>query len=357
MSLVDYGVIRRSQTLLGSTVGAIEEPNKWVTKELEAYQNLTNHLKNMHDKFREGIKKESRNSQEYLQQQIRAVFKDAFDAIQDFAEENWDTDENKLKSRWENRLKILKFQDRLNNAFEKSGKNFNNEIEHLLKEIVNELQLIAKLGEGNFNFNKQSNISFKDMLRIGSTVIAVTTSITMLFAVPPLGIIMAIGTVISTLTNFFKSQKEKQLEAAKKISQSLNNQLEEYQQQTIAKAKEEFSKHCDAITVNINNYFDKLIQGIEKINKQLVKAESQLYSSADDLNHVYAKRIIDWCFDKYEPLTDEGIIKTIDKVERDFGRSITIKTKSELKFRKSQETINRVLQEDVSIIPPEKSIK
>ena len=55
VSLVDYGVIRRSQTLLGSTVGAIEEPNKWVTKELEAYQNLTNHLKNMHNKFREGI--------------------------------------------------------------------------------------------------------------------------------------------------------------------------------------------------------------------------------------------------------------------------------------------------------------
>ncbi len=100
VSLVDYGVIRRSQTLLGSTVGAIEEPNKWVTKELEAYQNLTNHLKNMHDKFREGIKKESRNSQKYLQQQIKAVFKDAFDAIQDFAEENWDTDENNLKSRW-----------------------------------------------------------------------------------------------------------------------------------------------------------------------------------------------------------------------------------------------------------------
>ncbi|QLE40155.1 GTPase [Nostoc sp. C052] len=357
VSLVDYGVIRRSQTLLGSTVGAIEEPNKWVTKELEAYQNLTNHLKNMHEKFREGIKKESRNSQEYLQQQIKAVFKDAFDAIQDFAEENWDTDENKLKSRWENRLKILKFQDRLNNAFEKSGKNFNDEVEHLLKEIGNELQLIARLGEGNFNFNKQSNISFKDMLRIGSAVIAVTTSITMLFAVPPLGIIMAIGTVISTFTNFFKSKKEKQLEAAKKINQSLNNQLEEYQRQTLAKAKEEFSKHCNAINVNINNYFDELIQGIEKINKQLVKAESRLYNSADHLNHVYAKRIIDWCFDKYEPLTDEGIIKTIDKVERDFGRSITIQTKSELKFRKSQETINRVLQEDVSIIPPEKSIK
>lgn len=195
------------------------------------------------------------------------------------------------------------------------------------------------------------------MLRIGSALLAATTSITMIFAVPPLVIIMAIGTVISTVTNFFKSQKEKQREAVKKISQSLNNQLEDYQRKTLTKAKEEFGKHYDAIAVNINNYFDELIQGIERINKQCIKAESQLDISADDLNDAYAKRIIDWCFDKYEPLTDEGIIKTIDKVERDFGRSITIQTKSELKFRKSQETINRVLQEDVSIIPPEKSIK
>lgn len=357
VSLVEHGVIRRSQTLLGSTVGAIEDPKKWVTEQLKSYQNLTNNLENMRDKFQEGIKKESRNSQEYLLQQIKAVFKDAFDTIESFAEENWDTDETQLKSRWGNRLKILKVQDRLDNAFKESGKKFNDEVEHLLKEIGTELQLIARLAGKNFNFNKQSNISFKDMLRIGSTVVAVTTSITMLFAVPPLGIIMVIGTVISAVTNFLKSQKEKQREIAKKISQSLNNQLEDYQRKTLTEVKEEFSKHCDAIAVNINNYFDELIQGIEKINKQFVKAENQLDNSANYLNRAYAKRIIDWCVDKYEPLTDEDIIKTIRKVERDFGRSITIKTKCELKFRKNQETINRVLQEDVSIISPEISIK
>lgn len=38
-----------------------------------------------------------------------------------------------------------------------------------------------------------------------------------------------------------------------------------------------------------------------------------------------------------------------------FGRSITIKTKSEFKFIQSPELVNRVLQEDVSIILPETS--
>ncbi|MEH2246813.1 GTPase [Nostoc sp.] len=356
VSLVEHGVIRRSQTLLGSTVGAIEEPNKWVTEQLEAYQNLTNHLKNMRDKFQEGITKAYRDNQEYLIQQIKTVFKDVFDTIQPFAEENWDADENNLKSKWKNRLQVLKFQDRLNNAFEENGKKFNHEVEELLEEIGTEFQLMARLGGENFNFNKQSSIKFKEMLRIGVTIVGIATSITMLFAAPPLGIIMAIGTVISAITNFFKSQKEKQREAAEKISQSLNNQLEEYQQKTLAKAKEEFSSYCDTIAVNINKYFNELIQGIEKISKELAKAKSQLDSSTNYLNRAYAKRIIDWCVDKYELLTDEDIIKTIGRVERDFGRSITIKTKCELKLRKNQETIKRVLQEDISIIFPEISI-
>jgi len=350
VSLVEHGVIRRSQTLLGSTVVAIEEPNKWVTEQVQAYQDLTKSLKNMRNKFQEGVTKASRENHEYLIYEIKAVFKDAFNTIQPFAEENWDADENQLTSKWESRLRILNFQDRLNNAFEELGKKFNHEIEELLDEIGTELQLMARLGGENFNFNKQKNINFRDMVRIGTTLLGIATSITMLFTAPPLGIVMAIGTIVSIITGFFKSKKEKQREAAEKISQSLNNQLEEYQQKTLTKAKEEFIKYYDSVAVNINNYFDELIYGIEKISEQLAKTKSQLDSSTNYLNRVYAKRIIDWCLDKYEPLKDEEIIKTISKVQRDFGKSITIQISSDLHFIRNQEIINRVLQEDVSII-------
>ncbi|MFN6496020.1 MAG: GTPase [Nostoc sp. DedQUE01] len=355
VSLVEHGLIRHSQTLLGSTVGAIEEPNKWVSEQLETYQNLTNHLKNMRDKFQEGITKASRDNHEYLIQQIKTVFKDAFDIIQPFAEENWDADENQLKLKWENRLRVLKFQDKLNHVFEESSKKFNHEVEEILEEIGTELQIVAKLGSGSFKLNEQDRIIFKDMLRISGNLLGIAGAVAMFFA-PPVGIFLGIaGTVLSVISNFLKSKEQKRREAVENIRSSLNNQLEEYQQKTLEKAKEEFSSYCDTIAANINNYFNELIQGIEKISKQLAKAKSQLDSSANYLNRAYAKRIIDWCVEKYEPLTDEDIIKSIVKVERNFGRSIKIKTKSELKFRKSQETINRVLQEDVSIILPKAS--
>lgn len=353
VSLVEYGVIRRSQTLLGSTCGAIEEPNKWVTEQIQAYENLTDNLKNVRDNFQKEITKASRNNHEYLKQQIKIVFKAAFEAIQPFAEDNWENDEKKLKSKWENRLRILKFQDKLNNAFEESGKNFNHEVEELLEEIGTELQLMAKLGGGNFNFNKQSGINSKDMLRIGGTILGMMVSI---MTLNPVGFFIALGTtVFGAITSFFMSRDEKRIEAVEKISQSLSNQLEEYQQKTLVKAEEEFSKYCDVLAVNINNYFNELIQGIEKITEQLSIAKSKLDASANDLNRAYAKRIIDWCLDKSEPLTDEGIIKTIEKVERDFGISTTIKTTTKFKLLKSQEIVNKVLQEDIFIISPKKT--
>ncbi len=202
VALAEHGVIRHSQTLLGSTVSTIDKPNKWVSEQIQVYQNLTNNLKDMRDKFKKDIAKATRNNHEYLFQQIRTTFKQVFDTIQPFSEENWDADETQLKSKWENRLQLLKFQEKLNNAFGESGNKFNQEVEILLEEIGTELQLLARLGGDNFNFSKQNNINFKDMLRIGSVLIGIAGTIATIFTVPPLGIVMAIGTIISAVANF-----------------------------------------------------------------------------------------------------------------------------------------------------------
>lgn len=88
---------------------------------------------------------------------------------------------------------------------------------------------------------------------------------------------------------------------------------------------------------------------MELISEQLATAKNKLDSSANYINRAYAKRIIDWCLNKYEPLTDESIRKIISKVQREFGKSIKIYTKLELKFTKSQNQLKKVLQEDVYI--------
>jgi N12 class adenine-specific DNA methylase len=91
VSLVEHGAIRRSQTLLGSTVGAINTPDRWVTQQAQNYQQLSNTLKNKRESIRKNLKKAEKDSLESLRHQIEAIFQDAFNAIPYVAEDNWES--------------------------------------------------------------------------------------------------------------------------------------------------------------------------------------------------------------------------------------------------------------------------
>ena len=353
VSLVEHGVIRRSQTLLGSTVSAIDKPNQWVTQQSQIYQQLTGTLKSKRETVRKDIRKATKDNREALLQKIEAIFQDVFNFIPDFAEEHWEANETKLKMGWERKLKSIRFEERLKNTFEENGKQFNQDVQEILEEVGNELQLVAKLNASDFKFSQQDSFNLGDMFRIGRNLLGVAGVIALLFA-PHIGFALGIaGTIFNLFSGWFKSKDQKRREAVQKISSSMSSQLQEDKNKTLEKTKEEFSKYCETVAVNINNYFDELIQGLETISDELTTVKGKLDSFANYLNRAYAKRIIDWCLEKYEPLTDDGIRKSISKVQRYFGRSITIETKSEFKLRKSQETIRRVLQEDVSIISSE----
>lgn len=349
VSLVEHGVIRRSQTLLGSTVSSIDHPEKWVTQQAENYQQLTDTLKNKRETIQKQIKAAKQDNQDYLLQQIEAIFQDVVNAIPSFAEEHWNSNEIGLKLGWEKKLKAIRFEERLKNAYEDASKKFNKEVQEAVEEVGNELQLIAKLGGGNFNFKEQDSFNFQNLMRIGGGILLITGTIIGFFA-PPVGIVIGIvGSIIGTMTGLFKSKAEKRREAVQNISKSLNSQIKNQKQTTLVDAKSSFNKSCDSVRININTYLDELIQGLEMIAQQLETAKKKLDGTSNYLNRAYAKRIIDWCTDQYEPLTDESINRTIAKVKRDFGRSMDIQTKSEVKLRKSQEDIKRTLQEDVSI--------
>ncbi|MBA3920852.1 MAG: hypothetical protein H0X31_03705 [Nostocaceae cyanobacterium] len=155
--------------------------------------------------------------------------------------------------------------------------------------------------------------------------------------------------VFSLITGFLKSKEQKRREAVENISKSLENQLKTYQEKALAQAKEDFGKYCNDVAQSINTYFEELIQGLEVITEQLTRAKRKLDETSNYLNRAYAKRIIDWCCNKSEPLTDEAIYQNITKVKRDFGRSMNIQTKVSLKLSKSPDEIKQVLQEDVVI--------
>ncbi|MEG4499580.1 50S ribosome-binding GTPase [Microcoleus sp. F10-C6] len=349
VSLVNHGAIRRSQTLLGSTVGAIDHPNKWVNQQALVYEKLTGTLKNKREGIQKDLRKAAKDAKDSLVQQIDSIFQDTINAIPSFAEDHWNSKEIAIKVGWQQKLKALRFEERLKIAYQEASKNFNKEVQEALEEIGNELQLISQLSSSDFSFTEQDSNNLRDFVRIGSSLLLIASAIITFFA-PPIGLAIGIvSAVVSGIVGMFKSQDEKRREAVINISTSLESQLNTHRQRTLQQAKGDFGKYSDSVTRNINIYFEELIAGLEAIATELEKAKNRLSGTANYLNRAYAKRIIDWCVEENETLTDERINETIAKVQRDFGRSkMKIVTKSQVQLLKSLEDIKHILQEDIS---------
>ena len=156
---------------------------------------------------------------------------------------------------------------------------------------------------------------------------------------PPL---VFVGVVVTTLARFFKSKDKKRSEAVEKIRSSLTEQLNQHQDKIIDDLKNKFTEYCSSINKNITEYFNELINGLQLITDNLETASSQLDSNIQYLNRSYAKRILDWCLDQYEPLDDAKVVNTIAKVKRDFGKTINIKPRQTVIIKKTPSEIKEV---------------
>ena len=348
-SLIKYGAIRRSQTFLGSSVGAIIKPNEWVTQQKQAYQKLSNLLKSKQAKIAKDINQAQRDSCEYLEQQISAIFQEIINSVPKFAENNWKEDEQELNKAWKRHIKSLKLEKRIQVSSEEAINEFQFLIKESLEEVGKELELVSQLNIGEFSFNAQDTFNWKDLIKFGGGAIAVIAAFLPL--VFPIAIPIAIpliGIGLTWMSGLFTSRKEKRRQAVEKISNSLYKQIKKQQKSILEQVKNKFEKYCSDVSQSIHSYFDELTEGLDNISNQLEKAQNSLDATVNYLNYGYAKRIIDWSTEQYELITVANVKKNISKVERKFGKYITIKLKTPIELKKSLEQIKQVIQEDIS---------
>ncbi|GAB4530649.1 MAG: hypothetical protein Tsb0014_13530 [Pleurocapsa sp.] len=348
-SLIKYGAIRRSQTFLGSTVSSIRKPDEWITQQKQAYQNFSNTLKSKQEKIRKDINKAQRNSCEYLEQEIAAIFQEVINSIPKFAENNWEADEHELNRAWKQNIKYIGLEKRIQLSNEESVNQFKVSIKESLEEIGKELRLLSQLNMGEFNLNPQDSFDWKNLIKIGAGVIAVIGA-GLAFFPPFAGLGIAVGLFgfgLNLLSNFFTSKTEKRRQAVEKISNSLREQINKQKYSITEKTSQNFEKYCRDVLTNINNYFYELTEGLDNISNSLEKAQNSLDATINYLNCGYAKRIIDWSTEQYESLSLEKIRQVVDRVTRIFGQKIIIQTKTEIKTNKTLEEIQQVLQEEV----------
>ena len=349
-SLVKHGVIRRSQTLLGSTVGAIEHPCYWITQQIQVYQQLIETLKNQRKRLHDQILAAGKDNLALLQQKIADIFQDLLNSLPEFAEENWNFNEDSLKRNWEHKLKAIKFDDRLQNVYNTTNQRFNQEVQEAIEEIGSELTLIAQLGGVDFRFYEdESPIYDQTFERIGGSFLRLSKTIITSFK-PSVNKTVMMGAVfLNNLIGIFKSPEEKRRFAVQRVSKLLAPQIRERQQAIMEEAMVKFREYYRYASGSMDSYFEGLIQGLESLIPELETPKKKFDASVQTLNLAYAKRIVDWCLENYEPLTEQNIHKTITKVERNFGSRMTIETKFAIQSRMSTQQINQIIQEDVSI--------
>lgn len=349
-SLIESGTLRRSQTLLGSTVGSINEPRDWVMREAQGYGQLAETIQHKREKIHRDIEKAKQDSWQGLKQSIEEIFQDARDRVQPFAEQHWQSDESQIKSAWQAELESIKFEDRLQIACQNASNHFNRDVKVAVEEIGKELQLISELVGDNFVFAGQYTFYLKEFLKITGGVIFTAGTVLAIF-LPPIGIVVGIiGSLIGLSAMLFQSTTDQRRSAVQKISESLYHHLNTQKLKTIDNFQGQFLTACENVKKDVESYFDNLAKGLKIISQKLEKARQEFDRQSTYLNQAYAKRILDWSLERYEPLTKKGIQKTVAKVKRNFGRHMTIFTYSELPLKKLTEELKNILQEGISIL-------
>lgn len=347
-SLVKHGAIRRSQTLLGSTVCSVERPAQWVTQQIQIYQQLIETLKHNRQIVQHQIQAAGNDNLEALQQQIALIFQELLNGLPEFAADNWNFNEESLKRNWELKIKSINFDDRLQTAYQKTTQCFNRDVQEAIDAIGKELKMIAKLGGTNFNFAAQeSHLYEQNLARIGGSFMRISKTL-INSIVPPVNKTIMMGAfIINSLIGIFKNREQKRRFAVQRVSIILTPQIKERQREIMEKATVNFQDYYGYASQSINNYFDGLIQGLESVVVQLDIPQKKLEATAQALNIAYGKRIVDWCMGIYEPLTEQKINKTLTQVKRNFGYRFDIQTKFEVQNKLSQTDMNRILQEEV----------
>jgi GTP-binding protein EngB required for normal cell division len=349
ISLLDYGAIRRSQTLLGSTVGSIESPQKWMLEQSTLYQVMSQRLVEKKANLQNTLQQARKDTAVTLQQLVKAIFQDVVASVPRFAEENWETDESDLKRQWEKKLKTLQFEEKLKLAQQSAYHQYQDNVAEAIQELGTELEMLFRLQADNFNFWGQNvYLIEKDFIRVTGMVLMASGAILGLFF-PPLGLLGLVGGLLSWASNWFKSRDQRRREAVQKISASLCQQLEKQQQSILNQVQNNYSQYCDQVETQVSSYFDCLIQGLKGIGQSLDKSQRSLGDTAQYLNKAYAKRIVDWASHRSETLTDSSIQSTIRRVDRKFGDRISIDLNEAISLSRSINEIQNILQEKVHI--------
>ncbi len=352
LSLLDEGLLRRSQNLLGSTVADIERPCHDLKSRSGFYLEFSRQIR---DRAQEGalrLKKAQEDHARQLEQDLCGVFAELQREVPDFAEDHWDDSESALNEAWSEEIRRFGLEEKINGAQEKSLAAFSSDMTDLLEEAGRELSLTRRLTISSAGLSEQDSSALaQQSSKWGSGILGVTGSIAMLIPGGQLigGIMLGISVVLGVLASLFESKASKRRKAVARISSALDSQIEKQAKKVVEAALKHFGEQCVAGATAVEDYFRLSADALAFVGQTLGRGAETLQEQSSILNTHFAARLLDFAGKAPSESSARALRAQIHEVRRKVGESIDIKVSSELRVPKHLNIIESVIQERVTL--------
>lgn len=352
MQIIDEGIIKRSQTMIDGGVYIINYIYNILTNNNEKLNSMNNSFKKNKNNLMKKIEKSYQENKDTLEKYLKAAFKDLKDnKALEFANDNWDVKSGDVSYRWEQYLKDIRFNEEIKLKFENCIIRYREALEESLKELMEDIELFSKIGMSDINFNISDTFNTKRLMGIIGSVIGGAGGIVLflLGVTNPVGWVLAgVGLVVGFLSNLFKSKEQKIKEATDKLYYSIKNSIEENEEKYIENILSNFTNNHKSIKERIEKSINVLCDYLENISKDLSDINKELKKELDYLNSIYAYRILNYINGDNIIEIDKREIHNI-KAERDYGKSIVIKSKYNIN-KNLEKKITKIIQEEVTFV-------
>jgi hypothetical protein len=356
LSLLDEGLLRRSQNLLGSTVTDIERPCRDVKTRSKFYLDFARQLRDRAQESTQRLKKAQEDHARQLEQDLRGVFAALQLEVPDFAEDHWDDSESYLNDAWSDEIRRFGMEKKIQAAQEKAIEAFSDDMRDLLEEVGRELALNHRLSINTSTLNEQDSSTWAQKSSMwGSGILGTIGSVLLALPAPEPwhkvagAILVGISLVLGVLASIFESKASKRRKAVAKISSAIESQIEKQEKNIIEAAIKHYREQCLAGAAAVQDYFRLSADGLTFVGQTLEQGAETLQKQSSILNTHFAARILDFAGHSPSESSAQALRAQIHEVRRKVGESIDIDVYPKMRLPKDLNIIESVIQEKITL--------
>ena len=338
--IVDYGPIKRSQTVLDETAVSFSESKRELETLQETLQKKACSL-HLEIQNRTGKLVQSKNTSI---ENIRKILEERFEKLAnqealDFAEKYYGEKKDKIPDLWNTYIEQISFENSVQEAIQEELLVFTEKAQDVIDEFFEDMRMF-RYRTFDIPIPKiPLQIDIKTILRIGGIVSGTAGIIIKILASASLGnALIAIGSAIAIAAQLFTSKAKKRQDAINIIHDQIKKSIREQKDKLISEISDQLRSEMTGIIEGITEIYKNCIDEIEHTFTVSERIDRALEKEISRINTIYAWRIIQFLNNKSDPYSSEMVKNAVDDVNRKNG-IIEITAKSEVYTENTMEGI------------------